>query len=99
MPQILITHTHPLFTVVIFHLYNIVLLVCYTSTQVDYMGDFTEKIEVRKCMEECRENSFERKLLQKTRVCQIAESRKENIISQWKVWNDRSPFDPNFTAN
>ena len=47
------------------------------------MGDFTEKIEVRKCMKEYRENSFERKLLQKTRVCQIAESRKENIISQW----------------
>lgn len=47
------------------------------------MGDFTEKIEGRKCVKEYGKDRFERQLLQKTRVCQTAESRKENIVSQW----------------
>lgn len=49
------------------------------------MGDFAEKTEMRKCIQEYgKEDQFSRKL-QKTRVWGTAETRKETLRSQREV--------------
>lgn len=47
------------------------------------MGDFRENGIKKYIKEYGKEDKFYRKLLQKTRVYQISETRKESFVSQW----------------